>query len=636
LELDNYNSSGIISRPFIRLKIEINTSLPLASGFFMPCEGSKPRWIAFKYEHLDEYCSTCGLIGHIKKFCSAPPAKRTPEKYKFCLRAAPYVRPSLMPQPQQEDSDSGVSSAASVGNSPSCLSPSRPLDPPCSNFGQLVPRNQLDSHGSSTNLFSLQHVDSPGSSVPTQPNQLLHQWESSSYQHPLGRYPSKGTPHIISLQSKQLDWPYPTLNDPTSNPYLYHFTPPTTQLAPCSSSRSHPTTNPFNLSPAGSFPSLLPHAPSLFNTILHNWAQNPNNPSLLDKSPSPFQVGSNVTNSSSFFVEPIIKHPLDLTINRKLSTYKHSRFRPYETTRPLNAILSTSHSITHHNPHILDDPQPLSPIPPHTPALSTQTEKNATLPPTSSPSPFNTSTCSSVITTTNSLPFEVPAIISRGKGKSKLILDEDDLPLAQLKKAKTEKLVSNSSISDFSDVEGAALSLTKLHGDPFFKGPVHKFLTTPILDRHGHMVDFMPPYGGGFDALGVDSQHGRVPSKVHHSGGGFVAHREVSPFPNKEVFPPYVPAICGAFSSLQVPHTVRPASLVETDLPSDHLAFHPAPVPSASVAAMRRFVRAPRGRRLVPSLMGSTVDLNQPTVASAVTTLSDVDVLGECPVRPPP
>jgi hypothetical protein len=33
LELDNNNSSGLISRQCIRFKIEINTSLPLALGF---------------------------------------------------------------------------------------------------------------------------------------------------------------------------------------------------------------------------------------------------------------------------------------------------------------------------------------------------------------------------------------------------------------------------------------------------------------------------------------------------------------------------------------------------------------------------------------------------------------------------
>ena len=99
LELDQNSSLELISRPFIRFKIELNTSLPLASGFFMLCEGTKPRWIAFKYERLDEYCSSCGLIGHVKKFCTAPPEQVTPDKYKKSLRAAPYVRPRLVSKP---------------------------------------------------------------------------------------------------------------------------------------------------------------------------------------------------------------------------------------------------------------------------------------------------------------------------------------------------------------------------------------------------------------------------------------------------------------------------------------------------------------------------------------------------------
>jgi hypothetical protein len=40
------------------------------------------------------------------------------------------------------------------------------------------------------------------------------------------------------------------------------------------------------------------------------------------------------------------------------------------------------------------------------------------------------------------LPYTVPAILCRGKGKSKLVLGNDDIPLAQLKKIKmwTESL----------------------------------------------------------------------------------------------------------------------------------------------------------------------------------------------------
>jgi hypothetical protein len=243
-----------------------------------------------------------------------------------------------------------------------------------------------------------------------------------------------------------------------------------------------------------------------------------------------------------------------------------------------------------------------SPISLQTPAPSTLSETNAPFPPTSSPSPATTQT--------SSLSFEIPAIISRGKGKSKLFLDEDDLPLVKLKKFKSEQLVSDSSISDTSDIESAALSLTKLHGDPLFKGPVHKFLTSPILDDHGKVVDFMPPYGGGFNLREMDPKYG-----CDHSKG--------TPF--TDALPP---AVCGAYSLLQGSHTIRPTSIVESDL----MEIHQSTVTPASVAVsqgpvMRRFVRASRGRRMVTS----PVVLNQPTEVTA-----DVDVLEEGPLRPPP
>jgi hypothetical protein len=39
LELDNDNSEGLICRQFIQFKIEIDTSLPLALGFYLDCDG---------------------------------------------------------------------------------------------------------------------------------------------------------------------------------------------------------------------------------------------------------------------------------------------------------------------------------------------------------------------------------------------------------------------------------------------------------------------------------------------------------------------------------------------------------------------------------------------------------------------
>jgi hypothetical protein len=579
-------------RPFIRMKINLNTSLPLASGFYMPCEGSKPRWIAYQYEHLDEYCSSCGLIGHIQKFCSAPPEKRTPEKYKFCLRAAPYVRPCLMPQPQPDDSDSGVSSVASVGNSPSCLSPSRHLDPTCSSFSQLVSRNQMDSHGSSNNLLNLHHVASSGSLVPSQPNQLYQSCASFSPQNPFSRYPPKGTANLISLKSHDFNWPYPPLRDP------HQITPTPTHLSPCSSSRSLPMTFPLDIFPAGAYPSRLSHTPGLFDSFLHKWAHTPKNPSLFDNSPSPFQLVSPAPTSSPSLVEPIPNNHLDNHINRKLPTHKLSRFRPYDLSRSPTAG-SASSVPTKHIPslHLVESQSSLQ-----TSAPSSLAETYSSFPHFSSPSPANTQP--------SSPSFEIPAIISRGKGKSKLVLEEDDLPLVSLKKFKFEQPVSAGSISNTSEIESAALSLSKLHGDPFFKGPVHKFLTSPILDDHGKVVVSMPPYGGGYDLCAMDSKSGRDLSKG---------------FPSKEPLPP---SVCGAYTLLQGSHTFQSTSMVE----SDPMDIHQSTIAPAAVAVshgpvMRRFVRASRGRRMLTS----PADLNQHAEISAA-----VDILEDGPQRSPP
>jgi hypothetical protein len=131
LELDNDNSEGLICRQFIRFKIEIDTSLPLALGFYLDCDGDDrddKRWIYFLYERLDDYCSSCGLIGHKSGFCPSPTSSVTPEKYRKSLRAPPYGTPRLISKMQSEDFDSGISLAASVGNSPSSVVPSQMLE----------------------------------------------------------------------------------------------------------------------------------------------------------------------------------------------------------------------------------------------------------------------------------------------------------------------------------------------------------------------------------------------------------------------------------------------------------------------------------------------------------------------------
>jgi hypothetical protein len=55
--------------------------------------------------------------------------------------------------------------------------------------------------------------------------------------------------------------------------------------------------------------------------------------------------------------------------------------------------------------------------------------------------------------------YTAPTIISKGKGKSKLALDDDEVPLALLKKQKCGYKVPSTSLSD---IEVVTISLIKL------------------------------------------------------------------------------------------------------------------------------------------------------------------------------
>ena len=117
LELDNVFSGSLICSQFIKFKIEVDTSKPLAPGFYITRSGMAPHWIAFKYERLDDYYVSCGLIGHKKGSCPAPQIMDPPEKYDISFKPTTSSGPRMVATVPSEDSDSGLSSAAFVGTS---------------------------------------------------------------------------------------------------------------------------------------------------------------------------------------------------------------------------------------------------------------------------------------------------------------------------------------------------------------------------------------------------------------------------------------------------------------------------------------------------------------------------------------
>ncbi|RYR12840.1 hypothetical protein Ahy_B04g070161 isoform B [Arachis hypogaea] len=64
---------GVLRRYFLRIRMEINITKQLPTGFWLAREFLPHMWVHFKYERLpDCYCFNCGIIGHEKKSCTNP------------------------------------------------------------------------------------------------------------------------------------------------------------------------------------------------------------------------------------------------------------------------------------------------------------------------------------------------------------------------------------------------------------------------------------------------------------------------------------------------------------------------------------------------------------------------------------
>ncbi|RYQ98245.1 hypothetical protein Ahy_B08g094302 isoform A [Arachis hypogaea] len=70
VEVEDPKRGNVFVRTFLRVRVAINISNPLPTGFWMTREERPKTWIEFKYERLQDcYCLRCGIIGHGKKEC---------------------------------------------------------------------------------------------------------------------------------------------------------------------------------------------------------------------------------------------------------------------------------------------------------------------------------------------------------------------------------------------------------------------------------------------------------------------------------------------------------------------------------------------------------------------------------------
>ncbi|BFG20599.1 hypothetical protein CerSpe_068730 [Prunus speciosa] len=69
LEVEDNFETGF--RGFLRIKVDMDVSKPIPSGFTMPCPSTGKRVIQLKYEGLRDFCFRCGRLGH-SHGCSLP------------------------------------------------------------------------------------------------------------------------------------------------------------------------------------------------------------------------------------------------------------------------------------------------------------------------------------------------------------------------------------------------------------------------------------------------------------------------------------------------------------------------------------------------------------------------------------
>jgi hypothetical protein len=659
LELETDNTDELICRQFIRLKVEIDTTKPLASGFNLDC-GDEQRRISILYERLDDYCSSCGLIGHKSGFCPSPSSSVTPEKYRKTLRAPPYVPPRLISNLQPDESDSGISSAASVGNSPRSVVPSRMLEAHGSVHGSTF--NQFDLALSCSKVFHSQHVELPCPLVQSQPDGFNNFWNPPPS---TGQLIAAGTYPFQNFTNTSLTH-FPIINTLSDSPQpyqlaKYHPPPVHTTAALSLSTDSHSTNNipsPLPFSDYHSHSSLLAHLskPNLYNTYLNSWAQSKDNPIFLTQPPS-FQINpptaqphqlktiSNTpaetkpaTPSSCLSLPPSHVKPVPASTNtilpaklqyhktsHKATTHSNSRFSPYSTNRPPSSMgFFPQQDMPLPSPPPLI-PEPITSIHPvehHTycnfPSWPQTQRKHAAVPSSGEPYTPPSSPPSTV-------SYTLPAIISKSKGKHKMNFDDDEVPLALLKR---QRLSSTEYTSPLSDTEAAAISLTNLQHAYPIRGPVYDFLNSPLLGTPVRPSAFKFPDASqcfpGHHNLHLQSQllskSGRRTRPSSPTSRGQQQGPPDSTYASLIAAPP-VPS-CAS-------HEAAPSAHAATSAPSSTSSggdFMASPVAATKISPSRRFIRANRGRR------------NYSTTSAGTPTMPAGHIINqeECRVRPPP
>ncbi|RYR44569.1 hypothetical protein Ahy_A08g040886 isoform A [Arachis hypogaea] len=73
MKTKNPRWNNIFRKTFLRVKVTLNVTKPLPTGFWLARDNFHDLWVDFKYEKIqDSYCLNCRILGHNKRECKNP------------------------------------------------------------------------------------------------------------------------------------------------------------------------------------------------------------------------------------------------------------------------------------------------------------------------------------------------------------------------------------------------------------------------------------------------------------------------------------------------------------------------------------------------------------------------------------
>lgn len=67
---ESINKRAVVGGSYLRLRVEIPLDVPLQAGFFYKRDNGGELWVHFKYERLQDFCYSCGMLNHVTGRCT--------------------------------------------------------------------------------------------------------------------------------------------------------------------------------------------------------------------------------------------------------------------------------------------------------------------------------------------------------------------------------------------------------------------------------------------------------------------------------------------------------------------------------------------------------------------------------------